>query len=278
MGRATGRCCRGVEAASKRRCASRPREGVRPARLEEPQKQHLIHSPILGSSSSAPPSRRLKRRCARGRRFCESRYSLLTYSSSPPAESSNELRRVAALRLPGRRTARLCESQEQRLFCQVQPCRPSGSKPAGPTATSVAGLRWGRLRPARLCEPQKHSTHSSHNFLNFGLSPIPPKPLRGLGDKAGDLKVARAQTIHRPRLSDSSSARPPLAPLKRRPCRGRRFLLESRYSLSPQIPAQSSPQFSAPCPPHCGSAFAPPRFRAPARFILFRLTAEIAES
>ncbi len=32
-------------------------------------------------------------------------------------------------------------------------------------------------------------------------------------------------------LRDSSSARP-LAPLKRRPCRGRRFLPESRYSLS----------------------------------------------
>ena len=40
---------------------------------------------------------------------------------------------------------------------QVQPCRPSGSKTAGPTATSVAGLRCGRLRPARLYEPQKHS-------------------------------------------------------------------------------------------------------------------------
>ncbi len=72
----------------------------------------------------------------------------------------NKLRRVAIRRLGWRRTARPCESQEQRLFCQVQPCRPSGSKPAGPTATSVAGLRWGRLRPARLYESQKHSpTH-----------------------------------------------------------------------------------------------------------------------
>ena len=46
-GRTPGRCCRGVEAASKRRCASRPWAGVRPARLCEPQE----HSPfILGHS------------------------------------------------------------------------------------------------------------------------------------------------------------------------------------------------------------------------------------
>ncbi len=40
----------------------------------------------------------------------------------------------------------------------------------------------------------------------------------------------------------------------RRSRRGRRFPAESRYSLS----AQSTAQFSAPCPPHCGSACAPP--------------------
>ncbi len=37
--------------------------------------------------------------------------------------------------------------------------------------------------------------------------------------------------------------------------------------------AQSSPkstaQFSAPCPPHCGSAIAPPRFRAPCAIHLY---------
>ncbi len=33
--------------------------------------------------------------------------------------------------------------------------------------------------------------------------------------------------------------------------------------------AQSSPHFSALCVPHCGSAFAPPLFRAPARFNYF---------
>ncbi len=55
----------------------------------------------------------LKRRSRRERRFLsESRYSLLTYSSSPPAESSNELRRVAVRRVGWRRTARLKEPQK----------------------------------------------------------------------------------------------------------------------------------------------------------------------
>ena len=70
----------------------------------------------------------------------------LDLSSSPPAESSNELRRVAVRRSEWRRTARLCEPQEQRLFLSSS----RGSKPAGPKATSVAGLRGGRLRPATL--------------------------------------------------------------------------------------------------------------------------------
>ena len=71
--------------------------------------------------------------------------------------------------------------------------------------------------------------------------------------------------------------RRPHEPLMRRSRRGRRFLSESRYSLSPQSLAngfaQSTAQIQAPrltqrggktvsalCTPHCGSAFAPPRF------------------
>ena len=49
--------------------------------------------------------------------------------------------------------------------------------------------------------------------------------------------------------------RPPSAFAARR---GRRFRLESRYSLSVQAGRKSSARFSAPCSPHCGSAVAPP--------------------
>ena len=149
----------------------------------------------------------------------------------------------------------------------------SGRSLRGPKATLVAGLRDRRLRPARLCEPQKHSTHSSHNFLNFGLSPTPPSGFAA--GRQGRRPKGRKSTDHSPpKAVGFVLGAPPLAPLKRRPCRGRRFC-ESRYSLLAPNPAkskaQSSPQFSAPCPPHCGSAFAPPRFRAPARFIYIRL-------
>ncbi len=41
---------------------------------------------------------------------------------------------------------------------------------------------------------------------------------------------------------------------------------------------KSSATSTAPCPPHCGSAIAPPRFARLTRFILFRLTAEMIES
>ena len=94
--------------------------------------------------------------------------------SSPPAVSATSSVELQSAAWGGGELRDPKGSQEQRLFCQVQPCRPIGSKPAGPKATPVASLRCGRLRPARLCEPQKHSTHSSHNFLNFGLSPTPP--------------------------------------------------------------------------------------------------------
>ena len=98
--------------------------------------------------------------------------------------------------------------------------------------------------------------------------------------------------------------------------KSRRSSAQSKPQLTAQISApcsaQSTAQFSAPCPPHCGSAVAPPHFRrplgfhldfahrktseiplyaggrqnfarikffrAPARFIYIRLTAEIVES
>ena len=159
---------------------------TRLAPLRVAEAPHPFTAPFSEVRPRRAPHAPLKRRSRRERRFLkESRYSLLTYSSSPPAESSNELRRVAALRLPGRRTARLKEPQ-----------KPGPSHRPNPHLMLGPARRENRLRFSR----PKNST---------------PK---------------------------------------------------------------STAQFSAPYQPHCGSACAPPHFRAPARFILFRLTAEIVES
>ena len=102
-----------------------PRVGRKPSaqarRFYEPQK----HSSFNYSNSArfvlgAPPragafghSDWAASTPIRGRRFLsEPRYSLSTYSSSPPAESSNELRQVTAHRVGWRRTARLKEPQK----------------------------------------------------------------------------------------------------------------------------------------------------------------------
>ncbi len=84
----------------------------------------------------------------------------------------------------------------------------------------VAASRSGWRRTARLKEPQEHgqqfspirSSTLAPNSDRFGLSPIPPKPLRGLGEQAG-ASASRGSTapIHRPKLSGSSSARLPRA-------------------------------------------------------------------
>ncbi len=98
---------------AKRRIAGLPR-GRRPARaVLRTARAQPIHRPVCRVRPRRAPHAPLKRRPRRGRRFCESRYSLSTYNSSPPAESSNELRRVAARRVGWRRTARPKGSQEQ---------------------------------------------------------------------------------------------------------------------------------------------------------------------
>ncbi len=141
------------------------------------------------------PHAPLKRRPRRGRRFCESRYSLSTYNSSPPAESSNELRRVAALRLPG-------------------------------GAADCATLK-------------------------------------------GRKSNAQSTTKSKTQLTAQISA----------PCSARRGS-KTDYGFRAQrtITAQSPAQFSAPCPPHCGSACAPPHLRRPLGFHLDFADAKRAKS
>ncbi len=86
---------------------------TRLAPLRVAEAPHPFTAPFSEVRPRRAPHAPLKRRSRRERRFLtESRYSLLTYSSSPPAESSNELRRVAVRRVGWRRTARLKEPQE----------------------------------------------------------------------------------------------------------------------------------------------------------------------
>ncbi len=67
----------------------------------------------------------------------------LSLSSSPPAESSNELRRVAARRAGWRRTARLCEPQK---FSPIHRLNPFGVR----AARSGGGPKAQRAGPAVL--------------------------------------------------------------------------------------------------------------------------------
>ena len=106
----------------------------------------------------------------------------------------------------------------------------------------VAASRSGWRRTARLKEPQEHGQQFSPNN-NQRFSPI------------------RSSKLAPNSIGFGLSPIPPSGKAAGR--RGRRFE-EPRYSLS----AHSSPQFSAPCVPHCGSALAPLHLRHPLGFHL----------
>ncbi len=76
----------------------------------------------------------------------------LSLSSSPPAESSNELRRVAARRVGWRRTARLCEPQK---FSPIHRLNPFGVR----AARSGGGPKAQRAGPAPVGSQQFRPNH-----------------------------------------------------------------------------------------------------------------------
>ncbi len=181
---------------------------------------------------------------------------------------------------------------------------PSGPKPAGfgveaGSKRRCASLRGGRLRPARLYEPQEQC---------FGLwvsgCALPgwaEGPARKPGDSSRNRAIrtrpkARQKALPpftaqfcRVRAAASGPGIEDAPPHARRPFGSQKHDQQfgpthspklgparrenrSRFSRPKNSTAQSTTQFSAPCPPHCGSAIAPPLFRAPARFIYIRLT------
>ncbi len=84
----------------------------------------------------------------------------------------------------------------------------------------------------------------------------------------------RSEASARATLKGRKSTAPCSAQRGAKTCYGFR----ARRTSTAQSATQSALQFSAPCPPHCGSAFAPPRFRAPCAIHPYSATAEIAES
>ncbi len=188
-GRTPGRYCRGVEAASKRRCASRPWAGVRPARLCEPQEHGQQFSPNH-----------------------DQRFSPILSGSG--------------CALPG-----WAEGPARR------PGDPKGSQqfhpPHRPFITTFCHVRLVAHSPE--AQPTDQPNARSHFIAIF----CQVRPRRGRGR-------------HQRRAATSSDE------LQPSPCRGGGLRDPKGRKSMDNSSVQPTAQFSAPCPPHCGSAFAPP--------------------
>ncbi len=123
----------------------------------------------------------------------------------------NELRRVAVRRVRWRRTARLKEPQEQRLFLSSSALSPKRVEDCG----AHSNVSCGPPRSEASARAALRAAEAQHPFI-AQFSELRP--------------VAHSPERVRPR-------RAPLAPLMRRSRRGRRFK-EPRYSLSPPSPGQ----------------------------------------
>ncbi len=121
---------------------------------------------------------------------------------------------------------------------------------------------------------ERLSTQARRPFITsamFGLSPIPPEALRAWATRPAILRIALLALGPKPGKKHCPNPNPMLG--------AARLENRLRFSSPKNNTAQSRTQFSAPCPPHCGSAVAPPRF-AVARwdFISILLTAKRVKS
>ncbi len=151
----------------------------------------------------------------------ESRYSLLAYSNSPPAGSATS-------------------SDE------LQSAARGG----------------GELRGSKSRRSAAHLVSDFRPILSGAGCGVRPGHRRCPAASPAALRAAKAWPGSLPQFCRFRAARSEGGPKAQRRPGGSTNRKSIIYSLSAQIPAkstaQSSPQFSAPCPPHCGSAVAPP--------------------
>ncbi len=133
-----------------------------------------------------------------------------------------------------------------------------------------ASLRGRRLRPAQPYGSQKHCpfifgrsqrrTNIKAEAASKRRCASPPHP-----EAAGRPLTRGLSCSLSPQSKNQSSAQPtaPAKPHARPSAAGKPITVFPPKTDT----AQSSPQFSAPCRPHCGSAFAPPLFRAPGEIL-----------
>ncbi len=194
----------------------------RPAPLRVAEAPHPFTAPFSEVRPRRASPAPLMRRCARERRFYESRYSLSAYSSPPRGVAAN------CMTLKGRKSTTNTSTQRS------SPIRSSKLAPnLSGSGCALPGWAEGPARKPGGSTNRKSTSNSSAQIQ------APCSARRGSKTVAG---------------------------------------FRARRTSTAQPTAQSKAQFSVPCPPHCGSAFAPPRFRAPCAIHLYSATAEIVES
>ena len=131
-----------------------------------------------------------------------------------------------------------------------------------------ASLRGGRLRPAQPYGSQEHCqfvfgrsqrrTNIKAEAASKRRCASPPHP------GAAGRPLTRGLSYSLSAQSTANSSAQPTA-LVQAPSSARRGAKTvAGFRARRTVAAQSSPQLSAPCSPHCGSAFAPPRLPSPA--------------
>ncbi len=141
--------------------------------------------------------------------------------------------------------------------------RPKGRNNSGTSTDQfcrVRAARSGGGPKAQRAGPAVRRTAEAQHFLSDSSSARPPAPAYGVRcapRTAIPLRIAllALQAVEACGAHSNVSCGPPRPEAS---ARATRWVARAQPKAQPTSSAQSSPQFSAPCPPHCGSAIAPP--------------------